>query len=180
MTPRTAARSVVNMPTTTHKLTAAALATAAAATAALTLSGAHVVPAASAIDPPRTMTFIEPFSSDRSPHGRYIDIGKKGMSPGDMIFHTKQTAVEEGTGRRVGSDGVETILTADGGTVAVSDTVRLPGGHVLVAGTLRHTDRTAALAVIGGTGAYANAHGEVTITEDTKHKRNITNLTLLP
>jgi hypothetical protein len=180
MAARPAARSVADMPTTTHKLTAAALATAAATTAALTLSGTHGVPAASAIDAPQTMTFIEPFGSGRGPNDRYVDVGKKGMSPGDVILHTDQTAVEQGTGRRVGSDGVETILTPKGTTVAFTDTVRLPGGHLMVAGTFRHTDRTVEGAIIGGTGAYANARGEVITTEDTKNKRNITTIRILP
>ena len=169
------------MPTTSHKLAAATLAAAAAATSALAFNGAHGTPAASAIDAPQTMTFSEPFAGGGG-QNRYIDLGKKGMSPGDLILHTDQPAVDARTGRRVGtSDGVERILSAKHkGTVAFSDTVRLADGRIEVAGTLRHTDRNPALAVIGGTGAYANARGQVTITEDAKHKRNLTTITLIP
>jgi hypothetical protein len=169
------------MPTTPHKLVAATLATAAAATGALALTGATHAPAASTIDAPETLMFSEPFAA-RDRHYQYVDLGKKGMSPGDVILHTRSPGVDARTGRRLGSsDGVETILSLKhAGTVAVSDTVRLPGGRIQVAGSVRHGERTQALAVIGGTGRYANARGQVTITEDTKHKRNLITVTLLP
>ena len=91
---------------------------------------------------------------------------------------TRSPGLDARTGRRLASsDGVETILSLKhAGTVAVSDTVRLPGGRIQVAGSVRHGERTQALAVIGGTGRYANARGQVTITEDTKHKRNLITL----
>ena len=34
--------------------------------------------------------------------------------------------------------------------------------------------------ITGGTGAYAGARGEMTFTEDPKHKRNVITVTLLP
>ena len=169
------------MPTKSHKFLAATVATATAATGALTLTSATHAPAASAIDAPETLTFSEPFGR-RDPHYKYVDLGKKGMSPGDVILHTRSTGVDARTGRRLGSsDGIETILSLKhNGTVAVSDPVRLSGGRIQVAGTVRHGERTQALAVIGGTGRYANARGQVTITEDTQHKRNLITVTLLP
>jgi hypothetical protein len=182
MRPSAGARSVADMmPSTPHKLAAAALTTAAAAGGALAVSGAHGVPTASAVDAPITMTFTEPFVGGGG-QNKYVDLGRKGMSAGDIILHTSQPAIDAHTGRRVGSsDGVETILSLKHpGTVAVADTVRLPHGHIQVAGTVRHTDRSPALAVIGGTGAYANARGQVTVSEDTKHKRNLITITLLP
>jgi len=53
-------------------------------------------------------------------------------------------------------------------------------GRIEVAGTLRHTDRRQALAVIGGTGAYANVRGEVTERENERRKVTIMRVTLLP
>jgi hypothetical protein len=169
------------MPTTPHKLAAATLMAATAATGALALNAAQGVPSASAIDAPRTMTFAEPFVGGGG-NSEHIDLGKKGMGPGDMLLNTDQPAVDAHTGRRVGtSDGVVTILSnRHQGTLAVSDTLRLPDGRIQFAGTVRHTDRTVALAVTGGTGAYANARGQVRITEDTKRRRNLYTLTLLP
>ena len=32
--------------------------------------------------------------------------------------------------------------------------------------------------IIGGTGAYANARGQATVTEDAEHKRNVITATL--
>jgi hypothetical protein len=181
MRPGAGALSVAHMPTTSHKLLVATLATAATATGAAALSGAAYSPAASTIDEPETLTFSEPFTGSDH-HYKYVDLGKKGMSPGDVILHTRSPAIDDRTGRRLGtSDGIETILSLKHeGTVAVSDTVRLPGGRIEVAGTVRHGDRRQALAVIGGTGRFANVRGEVTITEDTEQKRNLITVTLLP
>ena len=104
------------------------------------------------------------------------------MSRGDLIVHSNSPGIDARTGRRTAtSDGIQTILSLKHpGAVAVSDTIYLPGGHVQVAGTVRYGQRTSALAVIGGTGKYSNARGQVTITEDTKHKRNLGTLTILP
>jgi len=153
----------------------------AAATGAMLLAGVHQTRAASAIDAPQTLIFSEPFSA-HDPHYKYVDLGKKGMSRGDLILHTNSPGIDARTGRRIAtSDGVQTILSVKRhGAVAISDTVRLPGGHIQVAGTVRQGEHRPALAVVGGTGRYANARGQVTITEDTKHKRNLTTLTILP
>ena len=44
---------------------------------------------------------------------------------------------------------------------------------------IRHTDALARLPVTGGTGAYAGARGQVTITEDDARKLTVMRLELL-
>ena len=145
------------------------------------LTIAQGTPRASAIDGPQTLTFSEPFTA-HDPHYKYVDLGKKGMSRGDLIIHTNSPGIDARTGRRIAtSDGIQTILSLRRpGAVAVSDTIYLPDGQVQVAGTVRYGGHTSALAVTGGTGRYRNARGQVTITEDIKHKRNLGTLTILP
>jgi hypothetical protein len=51
---------------------------------------------------------------------------------------------------------------------------------VEVAALLRHSDPEQTGVIVGGTGAYAGARGYIRIEEDTKHKRNVMTVTLLP
>jgi hypothetical protein len=181
MPPPPAARSVAGMPNTALRITAVTATTAAAAAGALLLTGAERTPAAALIDAPRTLTFTEPFSANDR-HYTYVDVGRRGMSRGDVIVHVDSPGIDATSGRRTASsDGIQTILSVKRpGAIAISDTIRLAGGRLQIAGTVRNGERTQALAVIGGTGRYANARGDVTITEDTAHRRNLITVRILP
>jgi hypothetical protein len=63
--------------------------------------------------------------------------------------------------------------------VSFNGTIRLHDGTIQLAGVVRH-DRPGRLAVIGGTGAYAGARGEMTDSEDETRKVSIERITLLP
>jgi hypothetical protein len=105
----------------------------------------------------------------------YIDLGKKGLGPGDMFTIAGLPVHDENTGRRVGSvDASETILSArHDGTVIQEATYRLRGGTVTVAGAIRHTDQPTRLPVTGGTGDYLGVTGQlVDLRED--NDRNVT------
>jgi hypothetical protein len=156
-----------------HTLAAAGLA-AAALTGAVALGHS----AASATDRARTIVFTEPFVGG---HNRYLDLGRKGISPGDMFLST-DVPIYDARGKRVGSsDGMETIVSGrHNGTVMLTGAARLRDGRIEVAALLRHSDREETGIVVGGTGAYAGARGYATVVEDRKHKRNITTVTLLP
>jgi Allene oxide cyclase barrel like domain len=170
---RGAGPSVAIMRISPHKLAAAALA-AAAATGAVALG--HTT--ASATDGARTIVFTEPFVGG---HNRYLDLGRKGISPGDMFLST-DVPIHDASGKRVGSsDGMETIVSGrHDGTVMLQGAARLRDGRIELAALLRHSDEQQTGIVTGGTGAYAGARGYATVVEDRKHKRNITTLTLLP
>jgi hypothetical protein len=157
-------------------LAASVVAAVAAAFAGLAIHGAGD---SSATDAPRILTLNTPFASGTTSQ---IDVGKRGFGPGDMALAVNASLRDDQTGRRVGQlDGMETVLSrAHNGTVHMTAAIRLREGRIEVAGTLRHTDRAQALAVIGGTGAYANARGEMTQRENEKRKVTILRITLLP
>ena len=163
-----------------HIFAGAAIAASAAVVGigALEASGQRA-PAAAAIDTPRTLTLSTPFDGGKS---RYVDVGKKGVGPGDMFIGTGAPLRDEETGGRAGQfEGIETILSAaHNGTVNLTGALRLSDGTIELAGTIRHTDPDEGLAVIGGTGAYANARGEVTNREDARRKVNVMTVSLLP
>ena len=133
----------------------------------------------SAIDAPRSLTLSTPFDGGQT---RQVDVGKKGFSPGDMFLTTGAPLRDDQTGRRAGEfDGMETVLSrAHNGTVTQVGAIRLRDGRIEVTATLRHTDVEQSLAITGGTGAYANARGEVTAREDERRKVNIMHITLTP
>jgi hypothetical protein len=140
---------------------------------------ATLAASAAAGDGPRTMTLSTPFDGG---HTRQVDIGKRGFSAGDMFTVTGQPVSDEATARRVGSlDAIETIISRlHDGTASLAATLRLADGTVHVAGIVRHTDAPTRLPVTGGTGAYAGATGQVTITEDEDRRRTVMHLELLP
>ena len=107
---------------------------------------------------PRTLTFTEPFVGGKT---RYVDVGRKGISPGDVFLSTDVPLFDLQSGKRVGtSDGMETFVSLrHQGTVWLHVTGRLRDGRIEAAGLLRHSDRRQSLPVTGGTGAYAGARG---------------------
>jgi len=171
-------RSFAGMRIPPHIFLATAVAGAAAATGGVAFAGGQDV-RADAVAGPRVLTLTEPFVGGKT---RYLDVGKKGISPGDMFLSTDVPLSDLQTGKRVGtSDGMETFVSLrHQGTVWLHVAGRLRDGRIEGSGLLRHSDRRQSLPVTGGTGAYAGARGEMTVTEDRKHKRNVITVTLLP
>jgi hypothetical protein len=158
--------------TTRHKLAGAVILAAATATSAHALAAED--PAA-----PRVLHLSQAFDAGR---GGYVDLGRKGIGPGDLFYGTAAPLLDVDNGRRVGTqEGIETLISgAHDGTVAMAGAIRLAGGRIEFAGTVRHSDPGTPLAVVGGTGAYAGARGEMTEREDRANKRTLITLTLLP
>jgi hypothetical protein len=158
----------------------AATATAAAAGALTLQATTNDTQEAAAADAPRTLTLSIPWDD----HGktRYIDLGKKGESPGDIFLTSGVPVRDERTGRRVGEiDAFEVILSmAHNGTVFQSGSLHLRDGSIQGAGIIRHTDAGQAESLTAGTGAYANVRGQVTTLEDPRRKVNILEVKLLP
>ena len=112
----------------------------------------------------------------------YIDLGKKGLGPGDMFTITGLPVHDENTGRRIASvDADETILSArHDGTVIQEATYRFADGTVTVAGAIRHTDHPIRLPVTGGTGEYVGVTGQLReLREDNDRKVVIFRLVLI-
>jgi hypothetical protein len=103
----------------------------------------------------------------------FLDLGKKGLGPGDLFVSSDLPVTDAATGKRVGSmDGWEIILSAHhDGSVAGETVLRLADGNVLVDGMVRHTDDPNVFAVTGGTGSYVGVGGTMTVVrENTRRK----------
>ena len=136
----------------------------------LGLAGVLIVASGAAADarqersaPLETLTLTTPFDGGTT---RHVDLGKKGISAGDLFLGTGAPVYAQG--KRIGTmDGVETIVSAaHDGTVSQQGTLRLAGGNIMLEGIGRHTDTPFRLAVVGGTGNYAFARGQLTVLRE--------------
>lgn len=124
----------------------------------------------------RTIEFATPWDGG---HQTLIDLGTKGVGPGDSFLFTGQPLLSHGS--RIGTlEGIETILSSThNGIVSQQATLRLRGGRVMVEGIGRHDDKPFRLAVVGGTGKYIYATGQLTVLgADQKHKQTLWKLVL--
>ena len=124
----------------------------------------------------RTITFATPWTGG---HQTQIDLGTKGLGPGDIFLITGRPMLSQGN--QIGTlEGVEAILSsAHDGIVSQQATLRLAGGRVMVEGVGRQDDKPFRLAVVGGTGNYIHASGQLTaLGEDAKNKLYLFKLVL--
>ena len=125
------------------------------------------------------IVYDEPFTGG---HGHFVDLAKKGLGAGDMFLGVGIPMLDHETGKRIGrTDATEIIVSGrHDGTVEMNQTLRFTDGLVMLSGVVRHTDTPFRLAVVGGTGAYAGARGQVTqLKEDVKHKVTVLRLDLI-
>jgi len=156
--------------------TTGVLVTASAATAAQE-SGAPSGVAAG--DGSITFIYDEPFDGGSL---KYVNLDKHKLGPGDMFLFHGVPMLEHGTDERIGVvDGTETVASVrHDGTVEMNMTLRLDDGLVMVSGVVRHTDKPFRIPVVGGTGAYANATGQMSvIREDVKRKVSVIKMELV-
>jgi hypothetical protein len=150
-------------------------------TSAAVVGGAVTANADSSVAQPKgshTIVFATPWTGGEQ---TYLDLGSPGQGSGDVFLIADLPVLVRG--QRVGSlEGTETILSdAHDGTVSQQVTVRLPDGNVMLEGVGRHDDSPFRLAVVGGTGAFNRARGEmVVVGEDEPNKQNIQKLVVLP
>jgi hypothetical protein len=130
-----------------------AIGIAAAAAAALTAI-AIGAGTATGIDAPRSVDLKVGRGHDTA-----VDVGKRGDSIGDG-FITTGARLTDATGNAVGrADVVGTILSRAADALSIS--VRLADGELEVRGLISTSGKPAQLAIVGGTGAYSNARGDV-------------------
>jgi len=108
---------------------------------------------------------------------QFVDTGERGESPGDTGYF--QELLYDRT-RRAKAIGHSEIMCAFLGEDAArcSATFFFPEGKIEVGGAI-HFRRSFRVPVLGGTGAYAGARGEVTVTE-INETRDRTVIRLLP
>src|SRR5918992_784023 len=94
----------------------------------------------------------------------YLDLGKEGPSVGDeTLFNDVLTRNGKSVGKQAGFCKV-TALTSDGFDVECLSTISLSQGQITGQGLTTNAP-VKRLAVTGGTGSYAEADGEMKITE---------------
>jgi hypothetical protein len=112
-----------------------------------------------------------------------LDLGPQGFSLGDQVVFADDVYDHKG-GTKIGTDGVVctvvrvTDAATGSGTAQCVATAQLADGQITVQGFNSFTgDELPApfqLAITGGTGAYANARGQVTVEELSETEANIT------
>jgi hypothetical protein len=158
--------------TTLTTLAAAGVLVAGSATAVTGVTGVSGPQRAAPTPVTTQIVYDEPFTGG---HGHFIDLAKKGLGAGDMFLGVGLPLLDHETGDRIGTmDATEIIVSGrHDGTVEMNETLRLKGGLVMISGVVRHTDTPFRMAVVGGTGAYADARGQVTQLKEDRH-RNVT------
>jgi hypothetical protein len=91
-----------------------------------------------------------------------IDVGPKGVSPGDEEI-IRSRLLERGTGKTIGRSELVCTFVDSGRSRVCRGTYILPKGDLAVGGSLLYR-QFYDLAVVGGTGLYDNARGSVTVT----------------
>jgi Allene oxide cyclase barrel like domain len=101
--------------------------------------------------------------------GNLVDVdqsGGRGPTLGDQYIFTDGLYQWQGTrrGKRVGTThGIATITSPT--TAFFTGTMSLPGGQIQGAGYFSFTAHVETIIVLGGTGRYRDAGGDVTITK---------------
>ncbi|MGD9618625.1 MAG: allene oxide cyclase family protein [Mycolicibacterium sp.] len=122
---------------------------------ALVAVGLVAAPAASA--DPATLVLIERASTDQ-----VIDIGAPGDSTGDVLTFANEV-FDAANENRVGSDQGACTRILPGVSWDCRWTLSLSDGQIMVQGPFfDHADSV--LAIVGGTGRYADARGEMQLT----------------
>jgi len=105
-----------------------------------------------------TLRFVQVQASEH-----FVDTLPRGPSPGDMDIITTNLLMG---GKVVGHGRIVGVAT-DLPNVEFFRTDTLPGGHISSLDTHSEAGKTEEVAIVGGTGAYRNARGYITITNPT-------------
>jgi hypothetical protein len=114
---------------------------------------------------------------------QFLDLGPQGLSLGDQSIFADDVYDKKG-GAKIGSDGVVCTVVrvtdpaTGSGTAQCVATVSLPDGQLTIQGLVSFTGEELPApfqqAITGGTGAYANARGQITVEELSETEANIT------
>ncbi len=109
----------------------------------------------------KTLTVVERAESDT-----VVDLGASGDSIGDLLAFGNPIFNAANT-RQIGRDEGSCVRTNPGLAWECTWTTIVPGGSLTAEGPFYDDLRDSSLAITGGTGAYRNARGEMTL-----HARN--------
>ena len=146
--------------------------TAATAAAALSVGAALLVAPASGATPAQDNTAQEAHVLRfdvglRDFQKNYVDIGTAGPGVGDLLVF-QDRVFRKGTKTKIGVEGGSCIVTAllgKGFQTHCTGTVSLAGGQISFQGLVTDAPRKV-MAVVGGTGNYDGAAGELTLVEN--------------
>lgn len=97
-----------------------------------------------------------------------VDIGPRGNSPGDTEIIRQQLFDRRNTSKPIGHSDLVCTFVDSKRLRACRATYVLPRGEIVAGGSLSYR-QFYDLAVLGGTGAYDNARGSVTVTLTHRH-----------
>lgn len=124
-----------------------------AATAAI-LAAAALLAAPPAWSEPNTLTLIERATTDTA-----VDIGAKGDSAGDLLTFANEV-FDAANAVKMGTDQGVCIRVLPGVSWDCRWTLNLPEGQLMVQGPF-FDKANSVLAIVGGTGQYSDAQGEM-------------------
>jgi allene oxide cyclase len=108
--------------------------------------------------PSRGLTVVERAESDMT-----TDVGKKGDSPGDLLTFANPL-YDSSNASKVGTDQGFCVRVVVGKSYECTWTNFLEGGQITVQGPF-YDAAPSTLAIIGGTGRYAGARGQMKLSE---------------
>jgi hypothetical protein len=126
----------------------------------ISIGGASLASASPAAKAPRTLTLI---SADVGKGELYIDAGPKGESAGDTNIFSEVLYDRARAKKPIGHVEVVCVSTSLN-AARCNGTLFLPSGKIEAGGAI-HFRETFRIPVLGGTGAYMGASGELQITQ---------------
>ena len=157
----------------TKTILAAAFAAAFAAALTAIAGGVSLASASTEGAGGKTLTLV----SESTELEHYVDNGKPGESVGDIVFFQELLYDRTRGAKPVGHSEIMCFFIGDDGA-RCSGTFFLPEGKIEAGGAI-HFRRVSRIPVLGGTGAYRGARGEVALTTiNERRDRNV--IRLLP
>jgi hypothetical protein len=119
---------------------------------------------------------IEGITKYKTEKDTFLDLGKRGVSVGDRFIQVSPLFDEADRDQRIGTSALElVILKARKPLVMGSWNFELPDGEITAAGKIRipvlRSETGDEVAITGGTGAYSDASGVLTIREEDRNGR---------
>src|SRR4051812_24159862 len=97
-------------------------------------------------------------------HVDTVDVGPAGDSPGDMTIVAFRVHDRAATGRRIGAGHAVCVRTEVGRASTCTANTSMPGGRMIFSWEEHDGENTTRASIIGGTGRYKSARGDIRFT----------------